>query len=266
MKKRKTNRIIIPYPKDRRLTTDLFAISLLQPNIHGLSEFDVTDTLKKIKALKKKGSEISFLAFTTNCLAHAVDNNKTIQGMKKGRKKIVLFDDVDVCLILSVEKAWRKVPLAHIIRKANEKSLAAINIEVQQIKNNLENKYREMEKTINSLLKVPGWFRRKFLERKYRHDPDFRKKNGGTVCLTSLGPFFAGKAGWGIPVSSNPLYIILGGIEEKPVVRDDEITKRKMLSVTAVFNHDITDGIQAIEFIKEFGELIEKGFALEVGK
>lgn len=262
-KKAKSKRKIIPYPKDRKLTADLFAISLQQPNIFGLTELDVTIPMKNINEMKKNKIKISFLAFIVKCLAEAVNSHKLVQGMKKGKNKIVIFDDVDVCTILEPEELWKKVPLTYIVRKAQEKSLSTINDEIQKAKETREEKYIEMEKTIDNLLKIPRWIRRKVIERKYRKDPDFRKKHAGTVCLTSIGAYFSGRAGWAIPISSNPLFVILGGIEEKPVVRKNEIVIRKMLNVTVVFNHDIIDGAPAANFVRTFGELVEEGFGLK---
>ncbi|MBD3353154.1 MAG: dihydrolipoamide acyltransferase, partial [Candidatus Lokiarchaeota archaeon] len=68
--------------------------------------------------------------------------------------------------------------------------------------------------------------------------------------------------GWGIPLSSNPLYVILGGIEEKPVIRAKEIVNREIMNVTIVFDHDITDGAPAVQFVRDFGRLVEQGFGL----
>ncbi|HUT81418.1 MAG TPA: 2-oxo acid dehydrogenase subunit E2 [Candidatus Bathyarchaeia archaeon] len=266
--KKKSNEVfqVFPFPKDRKLTSDLYTISLKQHNIFGITEFDVSLPLEKIREMKEKNLDISFLAFIINCLTKAVEENKLVQGMKKGKKKIVVFDDVDVCAIIASDETWQKVPLAHILRKANEKTLLHINSEIQEVKLNRQQLYKEMEKTIDSLLKVPGWLRRKVIEMKYRNDPLFRKKNAGTVCLTSIGAYFAGRSGWGIPLSSNPLYVILGGIEEKPVSRNKEIVSREMMNVTIVFDHDVTDGAPAVQFVKKFGQLIEEGFGFDTIK
>ncbi|MBD3189106.1 MAG: hypothetical protein GF308_00600, partial [Candidatus Heimdallarchaeota archaeon] len=201
-KRTKSNHQVFPFPKDRKLTADLFAISLKQHNTYGFTEFDVSIPLERFRKLKKNNSNISFLAFIVNCLAEVVTEHKMVQGMKRGRNKIIVFDDVDVCTILASDDNWQKVPIAHIIRKANEKTFEQINSEIQEVKQSRDQRYQEMEKTIDSLLKVPGWIRRKFIERKYRKDPHFRKKHAGTVCLTSIGAYFSGRAGWGIPLSS----------------------------------------------------------------
>ncbi|MFW9923810.1 MAG: 2-oxo acid dehydrogenase subunit E2, partial [Candidatus Thorarchaeota archaeon] len=161
------------------------------------------------------------------------------------------------------DENWQKVPLAYIIRNAGEKNLSDINSEIQLVKSNRNKLYLDMEKTIDKLMKVPSWLRKKVIEMKYRTDPNFRKENAGTVCITSIGAYFSGRSGWGIPLSSNPLYVILGGIEEKPVSRNKEIVIREMLNTTIVFDHDVVDGAPAVQFVKYFGKLIEEGYGLD---
>jgi pyruvate/2-oxoglutarate dehydrogenase complex dihydrolipoamide acyltransferase (E2) component len=73
---------------------------------------------------------------------------------------------------------------------------------------------------------------------------------------------FAQGGGWGIPISLHPTYVTLGGIEEKPIARNGEIVIRKVLSVTASFNHDLIDGAPATRFTKTFKKLVENGYQL----
>lgn len=105
-------------------------------------------------------------------------------------------------------------------------------------------------------------FVRDIFYRVVNRSPHLWKKYAGTVNLTAVGMFGAG-SGWGIGFSAHTLGIIVGGISEKPVVREGRIEIRECLNVTADFDHDLIDGAPAARFIEEFKELIEGGYGCE---
>jgi pyruvate dehydrogenase E2 component (dihydrolipoamide acetyltransferase) len=58
----------------------------------------------------------------------------------------------------------------------------------------------------------------------------------------------------------------LGRIKEKPVVKDGEIVARKMLTLSLVFDHRLTDGAPAARFLDYICELIEEPYLLFLTK
>lgn len=83
----------------------------------------------------------------------------------------------------------------------------------------------------------------------------------GTVSLTSVGMFGAG-GGWGIPVSNHTLQITLGGVSEKPVLRNGQLENHEYLCVTVSFDHDIVDRAPAARFTQRLKELVESGYGI----
>ncbi len=73
---------------------------------------------------------------------------------------------------------------------------------------------------------------------------------GGTFTITNIGVL--GGTGM-MPTINYPEVAILGmgGVQEKPVVRDGEIVIRKMLPLTLAFDHRIADGADAARFVSE---------------
>jgi pyruvate/2-oxoglutarate dehydrogenase complex dihydrolipoamide acyltransferase (E2) component len=65
-----------------------------------------------------------------------------------------------------------------------------------------------------------------------------------------------------IPYQHTSLCIFVGGITKKPGMVDDQVEPRKYLSITAIFDHDITDGAPAARFAQELKEYIERGHGL----
>jgi len=75
------------------------ALDLVAPKhyMYGLLEVDVTLARQLIAAQKAQtGEAFSFTAFLVYCLARAVAENKEVQAYLKGRKQLVLFEDVNV--------------------------------------------------------------------------------------------------------------------------------------------------------------------------
>lgn len=73
---------------------------------------------------------------------------------------------------------------------------------------------------------------------------------GGTFTITNIGVL--GGTGM-MPTINYPEDAILGmgGVQEKPVVRDGQIVIRKMLPLTLAFDHRIADGADAARFVSE---------------
>ena len=59
-----------------------------------------------------------------------------------------------------------------------------------------------------------------------------------------------------MPAAKVPAVIVLGRVEEKPVIRDGEIVARTILPLTGTFDHRIVDGMQ----IGKLARGIKRGF------
>jgi pyruvate/2-oxoglutarate dehydrogenase complex dihydrolipoamide acyltransferase (E2) component len=93
------------------------------------------------------------------------------------------------------------------------------------------------------------------------NSPKLMQKTIGTVQLSSLGVF--GMSGWAVSPSVYNLGLLLGGVAEKPVVINGEVTVQQMMTVTLCLNHDIVDGMPAGRFAATLIKLIESGCGLE---
>ena len=68
-----------------------------------------------------------------------------------------------------------------------------------------------------------------------------------------------------MPAAKIPCVVVLGKIEEKPVIRDGEIAIRTILPLTGTFDHRIVDGKEAVTFLVRVKECIENPARLLVG-
>ncbi|NHJ32028.1 MAG: 2-oxo acid dehydrogenase subunit E2 [Asgard group archaeon] len=258
---KKKDYVVKKFPGARRITADLFEAATKHHVVHGLLDFDITDIRKYIEKQKKSGKELSLTAFFVYCLAKAIDENKIMNAMRKGNKKIVIFDDVDVSVLVEVEKDWKMVPVLYIVRAANKKTYQEINNEIQELKKGKNKEYERQDKTIKFYLLFPKFIRKAFIRNRYKHNPAFRKKLGGTVSLSSVG-MFSGGGGWGIPLSMFTVFALIGGISKKPLVVDDKIEIREVVDVTFTMDHSMIDGAPMARFTKAIKKLIESGHGM----
>lgn len=250
----------LPLPKIRRFLVDTIELGSQKHLIHGLLEADVTDTRRRLQQWRDEtGTTPSFTGFIVACVGKAVDENKIMHAYHGSRDKLVLFSDVDIATIVEVEAGGRKFPVGHIIRAANRRSLWDIHEEIRRVQAK-----RELEDDAapggSLMLNLPGFLRR-FLYRASVRNPQAMKTRAGTVLVTSVGMFGAG-AGWGIPISFHTLTVTVGGIVQRPGVKDGQIDIGEFLSVTISCDHDIVDGAPAARFAHRLKELVEEGYGL----
>ncbi len=256
MIKQQSNYKVVPYSKVQRMIATGLRLSHSTPMMHGLIEADVTTVLAHLRDQKaKSGESLSLTAFLIACLAQAVEEHKEVQASRKGRKHLIIFEDVEV--LTYIERG--SLPMPYIIRGANHQSVQEIHHEIRSAQ------VQEVAKAATGfeLVRYVPMFLFSFFLRLLGRSPKQMKKYVGTVALSSVGMFGKG-AGWGIPPANPPaLLITVGGIGEKPGVVDGQVAVREYLSLTISFDHEIIDGAPATRFTKRFKELIEGGYGLE---
>ena len=225
---------------------------------HGLLEVDVTRAREFLRDHKAKtGESLSFTAFLIACLGKAVDEHKAVQAFRKGNKRLILFDEVDVYTPIEHDMAGQKQIMPHIIRAVNRKTVREIHHEIRaaQVQDVAQGMSLQF---LPTFLFRPFFWVFSWIGRRY---PQVWKKYVGTVGITAVGMFGKG-AGWGIPTPTPTLMITVGGIGEKPGVVDGQIALRDYLSLTISFDHNMIDGAPAARFTERLKELIESGYGL----
>ena len=259
MKQQHADYQVISYPKMRRLEAVAYRFVQHKPIFHALVEVNVTRARSILRDQKANtGESLSFTAFLIACLAKAIDEHKAVQAFRKGRKRLILFEEVDVYTLIERDVAGQKQPITYIIRAANRKTFLEIHHEIRAAQ------VQDVEKDLKWLQFFPALLFRPFfwafslIGRRY---PQLWKQFVGTVGITAVGMFGKGAA-WGIPQALPTLMVTVGGIGEKPVLVDGHIAMREYLSLTISFDHDIIDGAPAARFTERLKELIESGYGL----
>lgn len=259
-KKEKPSYIIKNIAPERLMIIDFMQTSLKHPNMNGLLELDVTKVRSYIDEYEEKtGIQLSLTGFIAYSMAKAINQDKRMNALKKGKKKLVIFDDVDIMVVIERKFGEKKAPIGHIIRKANEKSYEEIHQEIRA--KQTETLGGDFQSKTQLRYKRMPWFLKKAMWRKYNRDPIFKKKLSGTCSITAVGMFGEGN-GWGVVPTNLPVTVVLGGIGKKPAVVNDQIVIREFLSITLCFDHDIVDGAPATRFAMHLKELVESGDGL----
>ena len=91
---------LVPFPKAQQILAAAMRSTQHKHMIHVLTEVDVTAPRQVIHEQKARGAEpLSFTAFIAACLGKAVDEDKSVQAYRKGRKQLMLFEDVDIYIM-----------------------------------------------------------------------------------------------------------------------------------------------------------------------
>jgi pyruvate/2-oxoglutarate dehydrogenase complex dihydrolipoamide acyltransferase (E2) component len=258
---------VVDLPPGRRLMINMLDLTGSKRSMHGLLEVDVTVARQFIAEHKRRTAEtLSFTGFLALCLARAVAENKEVQAYLKGNKQLVLFDDVDVGIMVEHQAGEKRALMGHVIRGANRKSYMEIHQEIRSVQSS----------PVPSNRGLPGWFRsamllpwplsrlvKSIIHMAVQRDPTIATSMGGTVSITSVGMFGEGHSGWGVFSLPEALGLVVGSIAWKPAVVNGQIEPREFLNLTVVFDHDIIDGAPAARFTYRLIELIESGYGLQ---
>lgn len=252
---------VTPFSRERQLVVDGLAAGWRRHIVHGLVEIDVTKARQSMRDHKAHtGETLSFTAFVITCLARAIDAHKSVQAYRDWRNRLIIFDEVDVVVV--VETEVNDVAMPHIIRAANRKTFREIHDEIRRVQSQPASSPQKSDWLMRLGLIVPSFVRR-FYFWLWMKNPHWLKRSGGTVVVSAVGMFGRG-GGWGfgiIPVHT--LGLLVGGIAEKPGVVDGRIEIREYLDLTISVDHDIVDGAPLARFARELVGLIESGYGLE---
>jgi hypothetical protein len=259
---------VVEVPPARQVVLNFLDLSSWAHYIFGLLEVDVTVARQFMDQYKARtGERLSFTGYLAFCLARAVDEDKSVQAYLKGRKQLVVFDDVDVGMMIERQMGETRAPIGYVIRRANHKTFMEIHQEIRAVQAGPAPRREEMPPWLRFVQLLPGPLPKLFntlLRMAIRRDPaGMWVAMAGTVAVTAVGMFGNG-SGWGLAApDGHTLCLIVGGIARKPAVVQDRIEPREILSLTVAFDHNIVDGAPAVRFTQRLKELIESGYGLD---
>ena len=270
-----------PYPRYQHEQIEWLDLMHRQHTVHGLLSCDVTEARRKIREYRAAtGTGLSLTAFVVACFAQAIAADRQVHAYRRGRQTLVLFDDVDVTVLVESDVEGARIPVPHIVRAADRMSVAAIHDEIRAAQRDPV-PYAGGRRLLPLWLLVPRFLRVWFWSMVLA-EPRRRKRLTGTAVVTSVGMFGRAMA-WGIPITDHTVALTVGGIERRlSVVRADDrtvsageaaptidglgaterIAVREHLALTLSFDHDVVDGAPASRFAARLKALIETGHGI----
>ncbi len=236
-----------------RVTAAAIYTTPTDSRVYGTLDIDVTDAKRFLDEKRGSGVKITITHLATAVLARAVafdvpEMNCLIRrGRMVGRKRI----DVMVPVAIGGGEGVSAI----LIKDAHARTVTSIAEEIRaRAEENRAGKESKAAQNKYLLNRIPWPLRRPvFLLLKWiTVDMGSKIKSLG-LSADSFGSFVVSDIGsFGLntgmtslmPAAKVPAVIVLGKIEEKPVVRNGEITIRTILPLTGTFDHRIVDGLQ----------------------
>jgi pyruvate/2-oxoglutarate dehydrogenase complex dihydrolipoamide acyltransferase (E2) component len=253
---------VFKFPRTRIATIDVFGTGKKKHHIAAMIEVDVTLAKQKIDDTKGK---ISFTSWLIKVISQTIKEHEPVAAYRFGKQKLIIFNDINVSLIIEKKIDDQMIPIPLLIEKANEKTAEEITSRIKEAKQKLITKQDIVLQRQTSFWErlyylLPGFFRRMIWQYILRH-PRFAYAKMGNVSITSVG--MMGKvSGWFIPSSVHPVSFGISSVIRKPTVINNEMVIRDILCMTVLLDHDVTDGAPMARFLNELSGNMEKGIGL----
>jgi pyruvate/2-oxoglutarate dehydrogenase complex dihydrolipoamide acyltransferase (E2) component len=253
----------VDFPLSRLGTFDIGVLSRRRHHMASFLELDITRVRGELRRHRREGEEISFTAWMLKAIASEMAADGEVNAMRYGRRKNVLFDDVDIALLVEKIVGGKAVPLPLVIRKADKKSAVEISREIEGAKRREGGEGSEgfvlgaggRDSLMRLYYLLPQWLRVLLFGAVLRN-PIRAQAMMGNAIYTSVGGA-GGPAGWILPRSIHPICFAVGSINKMPRVRDGGIEAREILRLTVLIDHDVIDGAPAARFMGKLVRAIE---------
>ena len=248
-----------------RVTSAAIYTTPTDSRVYGTLDIDVTDAAQFMREKREAGVKITMVHLATAVLARAVAFDVPEINCFVRRGGVVGRNHLDV--MVPVAMGGEGVTSV-IIKDAHARTVTSIAEEIRS-KSAKARKGDESKASLNKYLlnRIPWPLRRPaFLFLKWiTVDMGLEIRTLG-LSANSFGSFVVSDIGSHglttgmtalMPAAKVPAVIVLGKIEEKPVVRKGEIVIRKILPLTGTFDHRIVDGKGAVTFLVRVKENLE---------
>jgi pyruvate/2-oxoglutarate dehydrogenase complex dihydrolipoamide acyltransferase (E2) component len=248
----------------RQLAMDAFAALQGGHPMVAVLEFDATDAVGAIDRLKQQGERVSLFAFVVRQIAIAIAEHPDLNLVRHGRR-LVRFEDVDVCIPVEVSTPDGPYPRDVVIRRAQDRTVGEIYAQIEAARERhgrsgeLGEEDRWVHRTQRVLQWLPRWVRIPLLRLIIRSG--FRiKDHAGTTLVSSVAKF-ASIPGAAFTFITGPraAAFVVGGVAEQPWVHGGTVVPRKVLSLSVIVDHDLVDGAPVARFAARLQCLIESG-------
>jgi pyruvate dehydrogenase E2 component (dihydrolipoamide acetyltransferase) len=213
-----------PMTKTRRTIAEHMNRSARSTAWVGLTlEADVSALVDWRERLEAGGAKVSYNVLLAKLVAAALREFPYINAQLADDQTILEIDEINIGIAVDAERGL----LVPVLRQVDAKEVTALQGEYEA----LTERATQGKSTLDDL-------------------------EGGTFTITNLGNLEIEQF---MPIINLPECAILGvgAILKKPVVVDDQIMIRPMMSLTLAFDHRLVDGAPAARFLQRIKHLIQ---------
>ena len=212
----------------RTIARNLMIAQRTTVSVTGMDEADITGLWelreREKEALKAKGIHLTFLPFFIKAVQHSLAQHPMLNAsVDEEKEEIIVKKYYNIGVAVDTPEGL----MVPVIKDADKKTILELAADLQE----LSTKARERKITLDEM-------------------------KGSTFTITNYGHFGGTFA---TPVINYPDVAILGTgrISEKPWVHNGQIVIRKVLPLSLTFDHRVTDGADASQFLTKVISYIE---------
>jgi len=240
-----------PYPKLRNFILDIMREGRRKNVINLLMEAELAPIRNHIELhARQHGEHITLTGFICKAFADAVDEDKSVQAYRQGKSKLIIFDEVDLAVMVEREVDGHIMPVTQIVRSANLKNIGTISQELRQAKAAAIGDTGPLNALDKVFFALPAVLR-KVVWAVMRWDPQLFKQLVGTVGVTSMGMHASGPAVV-FPITPMTLTLSIGAVFKKLVLENGVAVERDFIQMNLGADHDIIDGAPLMRFAERF--------------
>jgi pyruvate dehydrogenase E2 component (dihydrolipoamide acetyltransferase) len=210
----------------RRLSESMFSA----PHFYLIVEINMAEATEWRKRINEVAPvKISFNDLVVKACAAALKQHPAINSSWLG-DKIRINHDINIGVAVAVEDGL----LVPVIRHADAKSLSQINTEIKTLAGKAKDRKLQPQ-----------------------------EMQGNTFTISNLG-MFGIEEFTAIINPPDACILAVGGIIEKPVVKDGELAIGQMMKVTLSCDHRVVDGATGAQFLQTLKQILENPIRLLV--
>lgn len=215
---------VIPMDRIRKRIAEKMSQSYREiPHVTLITEVDVTELSKIREELKSKGYNISYTDIIIMAAAISLKDYPMLNS-RLDNENITIFDEVNINIAVDTDYGL----ITPVVKNVDKKSLLEVSRDVRDI----VDRARKRKLTISDV-------------------------TGGTFTVTNLGMYDIYAF---TPIINHPQVGILGigKIYSQMIMKNGELSERKVMNLCLSFDHRVIDGGPAARFLKRIKELLEE--------
>ena len=236
------------------------------PSVYATLDVPMAPALAYLDRLRAEtGVRVTVTHLVARGIALAIRHNPQLNGIV-ARGRIMLRDSVDIFLQVAIEGGNDLSGIK--IARADEKDVLEIAQEMEARVTRLrQRRDRQVERTKSILDRLPlrllGPFLRLVSYLVYDLDLDLSrfgvvKDEFGSAMVTNVGTFGLAHAYAPlVPFSRTPLVVLVGEVQDRPVVEDGRVVARPIMTLGVTFDHRFMDGFQGGAMAQLFRTYLE---------